>query len=103
MQGCIFLAEDVIYIISPIGGYVGNLGIQDADFSIELGLRYNHSGAVKYESTEEDEIVEDPGDPIASPGFRTPHFWMNENAKTSIHDIFSSSEYTLLVCNFSTG
>ena len=76
---------------------------QIADFSVELGLRYNHSGAVKYGPTGGGEIVEDPGDPTASPGSRAPHFWMDDNAKTSIHDIFSPSDYTLLVCHSLTG
>ena len=76
---------------------------QIGDFSVELGLRYNHSGAVKYGQTGGGEIVEDPSDPTASPGCRAPHFWINEDAKTSIYDVFSPSEYTLLVCHSSTG
>ena len=73
------------------------------DFSVELGLRYNHSGAVKYGPTGGGEIVEDPEDPTASPGSRAPHFWMDEDDKISIHDVFSPSEYTLLMRHSSTG
>ena len=76
---------------------------QIGDFMVELGLRYNHSGAVKYGPAGGGEIVEDPSVPTAGPGCRAPHFWMDEDANTSIHDVFLPSQYTLLVSDSSTG
>ena len=76
---------------------------QISDFWVELGLRYNHSEAIKYGPEGGGEIVEDPGEPTASPGARAPHFWLDEDAKTSIQDVFSHTEYTLLVSHSSSG
>lgn len=68
-----------------------------ADFSVELGLRYNKSEGVIYGPCGGGEIWEDPSQPTSSPGSRAPHFWMDNEQQTSIHDLFSRSDYTLLI------
>jgi len=67
-----------------------------ADFSVELGLRYNKSEGVIYGPCGGGKIWEDPSQPTLSPGSRAPHFWTDNEQQTSIHDLFSRSDYTLL-------
>jgi len=67
------------------------------DYSFELGQRYNQSQGVEYGLSQPGIIHEDPLDPVATAGSRAPHFWLDNSAETSIHDIFSITGYTLLV------
>lgn len=75
----------------------GRVHAEVKDYSFELGQRYNESQAVEYGISQGGHITEDPLEPVATAGSRAPHFWLDNSSETSIHDIFSNTDYTLLV------
>lgn len=75
----------------------GRVHTEVSDYSFELGQRYNESQAVEYGMSQGGDITEDPLNPVATAGSRAPHFWLDNSSETSIHDIVSNTDYTLLV------